>query len=247
MPGMKGFELLAETGKRFPAIKRALITAYDVRDYLNLAKIHDIGNIITKSTPFNFNEVRTLVSNIITGDIFGLDKYIDAPVDKKMISRAAQIEKVILEISSSMKEPEHKRKFRQALGEIVINAFFYGARDEKGDKKDTWEFNAESPPGMEIEVLWGEDQEKAGVSVTDRKGKLTKKDILYWIERNTVRNGNGLSPGLMDSHGKGLFIAREIIDRLIINIKRGERTEVVMLNYRKGLYDGHRPLWIQEL
>jgi CheY-like chemotaxis protein len=247
MPGMKGFELLSEAGHRYPAMRRALITAYDVRDYLSMAKKHDIGNIITKTTPFNFNEIRILVRNIMTGDIFGLERYIGAPVTRREIRRADEIETIVMEIADSMDEPDHKRKFRQALGEIVVNAFFYGARDERGDMKDTWQFDGELAKDKEIVVCWGNDREKSGVSVTDRKGKLTKKEILYWLERNTTKGADGLSLGLMDEHGKGLYIARETIDRFIVNVQRSVRTEVVMVNYKRGLYDGHRPLWIQEL
>jgi len=247
MPGMKGFELLLEAHKRWPAMRRALITAYDVRDYLFMAKNYDIGNIITKTTPFNFNEIRVLVGNILTGDVFGLEKYIDAEVARCELRRADEIESIVMRIAERMHEPDHKRKFRQALGEIVVNAFFYGARNERGDRKDTWEFEGELEEGKQIVVCWGSDAEKTGVSVTDQKGALTKKEILYWLERNTTKGKDGLSLGFLDEHGKGLYIARETIDRFIVNIQPGVRTEVVMINYRTGLYDGHRPLWIQEL
>jgi hypothetical protein len=52
---------------------------------------------------------------------------------------------------------------------------------------------------------------------------------------------------LLDERGKGLFISRETIDQFIVNIKRGQKTEIVILNYKEGLYDGCRPLWNQEL
>jgi len=247
MPGMKGFELLHEAAQQYPAMRRALITAYDVRDYINMAKNYDIGNIITKTTPFNFDEIGRLVRNILTGDVFGLDKYIKGQHKKRSIRTADQIEDIVTEIAESMQEQEHKRKFRQALGEIVVNAFFYGARNEKGDQKERWEFSGELTEENEVIVCWGADDEKAGASVTDQKGRLTKKEILYWLERNTTKGENGLSLGLLDEHGKGLYIARETIDRFIVNVDPHKRTEVVMINYKKGLYDGHRPLWIHEL
>jgi hypothetical protein len=75
---------------------------------------------------------------------------------------------------------------------------------------------------------------------------LTKEEVLYWLERNATKDEDGISIGLLDEHGKGLFISRETIDRFIVNIKRGHTTEIVMLNYKEGLYDGYRPLWIQE-
>jgi CheY-like chemotaxis protein len=247
MPGMKGYELLAEASRRQPTLRRALITAYDVRDYLNYAKNYNIGNIITKTTPFNFEEVRILVRNIMTGDVFGLDRYIHAPINTVSIVRADEIEKVINTVVSTLPTPLQQRKMRQSLGEIAVNAFFYGARNERGDRKDRWEFDGELEKADEVTVSWACDEEKCGAAVCDKKGRLTKKDILYWLERNTTKGADGLSIGLMDEHGKGMFIARETIDRFIVNIDPGKMTEIILINYREGLYDGHRPLWIQEL
>jgi CheY-like chemotaxis protein len=247
MPGMKGFELLAEAAVRYPRLKRALITAYDVRDYLNMARDYDIGNIITKTTPFNFDELGLLVRNILTGEVFGLERYVRGEVHTTSIRRADQIEDTIAEVMDHIDEEYHKRKFRLALGEIVINAFFYGARDERGDRKSTWRFDGELSPDEEIRVYRARDEEKVGVAVRDRKGRLSKKEVLYWLERNTTKRPDGLAEGIMDDHGKGLYITRETIDRFIINIEPGRCTEVVMLNYREGLYDGHQPLWIHEV
>ena len=247
MPGMKGFELIKKVKQLYPMMKSALITAYDVRDYINMAKNYDIGNIITKTTPFNFEEVRLLVRNIITEDIFGLEHYVKCPVNSMTIKSSSEIEQAIQKIVNAMSNARHKRKFRQALNEIIINAVYYGAKRERGDRKELWPIDVNLSPSEEVLVSWGTDDEKVGVSVMDQKGLLAKKDVLYWLERNTTKGEDGLSVGLLDDHGKGLFITRESIDRFIVNIKRGSKTEIVMLNYKEGLYDGYRPLWIQEL
>jgi CheY-like chemotaxis protein len=247
MPGMKGFELLKVTREKYPDLKSALITAYDVRDYINMAKNYDIGNIITKTTPFNFEEIRLLVHNIITEEIFGLDHYVKDKIYSATVSSSEDIDDVIRKVVSIMPTEHHQRKFRQALNEIIINAVYYGAKQERGDRKESWPLNVKLGPEEEITVLWGEDEEKIGVSVIDQKGLLNKKEFLYWLERNTTKNDAGMSMGILDEHGKGLFITRESIDRFIVNIKRNKKTEIVMLNYNDGLYDGYRPLWIQEL
>lgn len=247
MPGMKGFELIKKVKQIFPTLKSALITAYDVRDYINMAKNYDIGNIITKTTPFNFEEVRLLVRNIITEDIFGLEHYVKSPINSMRIKSSNEIEQVIQKIVNTMSNARHKRKFRQALNEIIINAVYYGAKQERGDQKESWPVDVELAVNEEVLISWGNDDEKVGVSVMDQKGLLAKKDVLYWLERNTTKGEDGLSVGLLDDHGKGLFITRESIDRFIVNIKRGSKTEIVMLNFNEGLFDGYRPLWIQEL
>lgn len=247
MPGMKGFELLQRAAELYPDLKRILITAYDVRDYINLAKNYNIGNIITKTAPFNFEEIRIFLDNILTGNIFGLEQYVQGKIHQTLLKTSKDLERVNNEVIEFMKSESHKRKFRQAMSEITINAFFYGSKNEEGDKKHLWEFDTPLNEGEEVLVCWACDQEKSGVSVTDRKGRLNKEDILFWLERNMTKGEDGLSIGLRDSHGKGLFITRETVDRLIVNIERGNKTEMVLLNYEEGLYDGHRPLWIQEL
>jgi CheY-like chemotaxis protein len=246
MPGMKGFELIKEAARLYPNMKSALITAYDVRDYLFMAKHYGIGNIITKTTPFNFEEVRLLVKNILTEDVFGLDHYMHGEIHSAKIRSTNEIEGTIQRIIAEMPDMRHKRKFRQVLNEIIINAVYYGAKQERGDRKDEWPLVVELSPSEEILIQWGTDEEKAGVAVRDQKGILTKEEVLYWLERNTTKGENGISVGLLDEHGKGLFISRETIDRFIMNVKKGKKTEIVMLNYHEGLYDGYRPLWIQE-
>ncbi len=246
MPGIKGFELIANARQLDPRLRTILITAYDVRDYLTVARRYDIGNILSKSTPFNFEEIRIMVNNILTGDVFGIQKYVDAEPAIRAIRTTADIEHVLKEIIRYAPE-EYKRRFRQSLGEILVNAFFYGARTELGEAKEQWNFDATLADHEAIQVSWAADGDKMAAVVRDNKGRLTKDEILYWLERNTAFDENGVSIGLQDKHGKGLHIVRETIDRLIINIERGRRTEVVLLNYRAGLYSGYRPLWIQEL
>ena len=246
MPGMKGFELIKEACRLYPALKCALITAYDVRDYLYMAKHYNIGNIITKTTPFNFDEVKLLVKNILTEDVFGLDHYMSGAVEETRVRSTNEIENVIKQIVGGMPDLRHKRKFRQVLNEIIVNAVYYGAKSERGDRKDSWPQEVNLSSEEEIVIQWGTDAEKTGVAVRDQKGVLTKEEVLYWLERNATRGEDGVSVGLLDEHGKGLFISRETIDRFIVNIKRGHTTEIVMLNYKEGLYDGYRPLWIQE-
>lgn len=247
MPEMKGFELLERASGLYPQMKRALITAYDVSDYLYLARNHNVGNIFTKTTPFNFEEISVLLRDILTADVFGLERHVHGEVKTATIYKADDIETMNRRVIESIDDPELKRRFRQALGEVVINAYFYGGKDERGDQKQKWEFGGELEPGREIVIAWGSDEEKVGISVTDFKGRLTKQSVLYWLERNTARKRDGTALGLTDTHGKGLYITRKIVDRLIINIEREKRTEVVLLNYKEGLYTGHRPLWIHEV
>jgi YesN/AraC family two-component response regulator len=231
MPGMKGYELLHIINEKYPSTKTALITAYDVHDYIKIAKEYDIGSIITKTTPFNFEELRTLLKDIFTENIFGLDKYIHNSI-QSMVVQKDTVNTVVTQIVKEIPDNHNPRGIFKGLSEMLNNAFSH----TQNVAADT----------LRVTIEWGTDSNKSGVAVRDNAGTLTKKDVLYWLERNTTKSEKGLSVGLFDNHGKGLFLTREMIDRLVINIKRNQFTEIVLLNYTRGNYKGHRPLWINE-
>lgn len=76
MPGMKGPEFLFEVKKIHPATHIILITAYNIDNYVRMARQYNISNIIPKTSPFNFTELDLIVEGLLTGDIFGLSRYL---------------------------------------------------------------------------------------------------------------------------------------------------------------------------
>ncbi len=247
MPGMKGFELLSQAARIDPKIKRVLITAYDIRDYINHAYKHDIGNIIIKDVPLDLNEIFHLVDNLLRENIFGLEQFFGPAVNKRQITHPGHIEEAITDVIGSFVKSKDTRSFGLALREIVTNAVFYGARREDSLYKNGWDLKNPLPDGKQVTIGWSYDDKKSGVSVLDNSGRLTKRDILYWLNRNMERTSEGFAVGAYDKHGKGLFIARESIDRFLVNIDRGCRTEVILLNYDRNAQASNRPLWIQEI
>jgi CheY-like chemotaxis protein len=250
MPRMKGFELIHNIRLEYPRIKTALLTAYDVNSYIELAKKYDIGNIIAKTSPFNFNDLRINVRRWITGDIFGLEKCFDPGVQKQtqVITHSNQIERLVQNIFELHQKQPRIDRVKTALREVVVNAVFYGARQEDGSKKDDWVLDVALEPSEHVSVDYASDEGKLGIAIIDQKGRLKKSDVLYWLERNTVRDSKtGFIKSLDDEHGRGLFISREFIDTLVINVDPGKKTEVILLNYFKGNYKGYKPLIINEL
>jgi CheY-like chemotaxis protein len=249
MPRMKGFQLLQEVRQRYPAVKRVLITAYDVDDYLRLALRHDIGNIIPKTTPFSFVEIETVLRNLLKEDFFGLDRYLLPGTQKHAatITRHEQIEETTEKIASHMENEKKSRKLILVLNEILTNAVYYGGRGEQGTDKTTWVTEFELPPQLAIEAVWGIDSEKFGFAVTDNAGRLRKKDVLHWLCRQTEKDVHGVPKGVFDLHGRGFFIARNYVDSLIVNIRSAQRTEVIGLTYFTMDIQRHKPLYINEI
>ena len=249
MPIMKGFELLARVRKEYPTIKRVLITAYNVEDYIELALKHDVGNIFVKSTPFNFTELSALLENLLSGDIFGVKRYFNeiSGEQSMLIKRGDEIDKDAERIISFLPQRAYRKKLNLVLIELLTNAVFYGIRKEKPEEKEGWvyEFDLSDEDAINVSVMY--DDKKYAISVRDKGGRLKKMDVLYWLHRQVARDESGIPLGVFDTHGRGFFIARKYIDRLIINIHEGKQTEVIILNYYDPVFQGSKPIHINEI
>jgi len=245
MPGIPGYELLRIIRERHPHIKVVLITAYDVDDYVRMAKEHGVCNIIAKTVPFNFMELNAIVSGLVHGTIFGISRYLH---DKHQIlkhytikssAEAKDVREDVLKLF--LQHVENTGELRLVLDEIVTNALYHSARDAEGNEKYK-EFSSIVLEDHEmIKVECAIDDEKYGVSITDQQGTLTKETVLYKIDRH-VRG-----EGVLDDSGRGIFMSRIFADRLVVNIDPGKKTEIIILNYYKPLYHGFKPLYINEL
>lgn len=249
MPVMKGFELLQEVRNRYPTVKRVLITAYNVEDYAEMALNHDVGNIFVKSPPFDFNELSTILNNLLTGDIFGAERYFEhgCASMSHLVRRGDAIDPGVKNITAQLPEHSKLRKLNLVLVELLTNAIFYGIRKEDPEKKELWNYDFELKEHDAIRISVCQDSSKYAISITDNGGRLKKRDVLYWLHRQTTRDSSGVPVGLHDNHGRGLFIARKYIDRLVINIAKGRATEIIIMNYLNYETGHSKPLYINEL
>ncbi len=245
MPGIPGYEFLGEVKKRHPHIRTALITAYDVDDYVRMAKENGITNIIAKTVPFNFAELGSIVHGLITGDIFGLKRHMkpDFRILKEYVvsgsSDAKSVREDVLKVLQA--EVGTTGELRLVLDEVVTNALYHSVRDGAGNEKYREFASVELQPNESFTVTCAIDEEKYAVFIADTQGTLTKDIVLYKIDRHIK------GEGVLDDSGRGLFMSRIFADRFIVNIDPCKRTEIVIINYREPTYHGFKPLYINEL
>lgn len=84
MPEMDGIELIQKIQYLHPQVRYALMTAYNVDDYIGFAREHQIWNIIPKTTFLNLKFVKIMIQKILSGDIFGIEKY-TGPMDRSFV------------------------------------------------------------------------------------------------------------------------------------------------------------------
>jgi YesN/AraC family two-component response regulator len=245
MPGMPGYELLYQVKQKYPHMKTVLITAYNVDDYIRLAKKFSITNIITKTIPFNFNELKVVVDKLVSGNIFGLDQHLNpgyqtlATYRIRSSSEAKKVRGDIIQLFK--KHIQDIGELKLVLDEIITNAIYHSPRTPEGKEKYQEFAEITLQPEEHIIVNCGMDNEKYAVSVLDQQGKLSKETILYKIDRHIN------AEGILDDSGRGIYLSRIFSDRLVVNIDPNKKTEVIIINYLSETYKGFKPLYINEL
>jgi CheY-like chemotaxis protein/anti-sigma regulatory factor (Ser/Thr protein kinase) len=245
MPGMKGPDLLSQIKRLYPETCTVLITAYNVDDYIRLARKSNISNIIPKTSPFNFSELDSLLRSLLTKDIFGLTRYM-LPQYTHLGSfciRSSRDAKEVREAAVALLQEKLgvAGDMRLLVDEIVTNAIYHAPSFPDGTEKYEEFTEVLLEPHEFVYLECGFDPEKYGITVVDNKGRLTKDTVLYKIERQMS------GEGVLDDSGRGLHMSRLFSDRMIINIAPKIKTEVILMNYFSHKYRGYKPLYINEL
>lgn len=244
MPFQNGFAFISEIKNTYPALKTALITAYNVNDYIRMAKMTGICSIIVKTIPFNFDELSQVVNNLLVPQAArGLENYMAAgcELNKMVITDTNQIMSTFHQLKNFFQSHNVRDvdNLATAMIEAITNAVYHAAKLPDGTLK--YEKGQEIPHLEETEyvtIYYGSDPEKVGVSIVDQWGQITTDEILYWLDRNISGSG------LLDTHGRGVYLIHTLVDRLIINISPGQRTEIIVLDYFSEKYSFNKPLYI---
>ena len=246
MPGMNGQLLLKEVRQRYPGTKTALITAYNTDDYIRAINEMSVTNIIPKTVPFNFAELDSIVESLLTGNIFGLLHYLQS--DGQVLSNYCvkstkedrEVRELIIELFLERFGTAGDMKL--ILDEIITNAIYHAPVNEQGGEKYAEFTDVELAPDEYVYIECGFDNEKYGVAVCDKMGRLKKETVLYKIGRQIT----GMK-GLLDDSGRGIHMSRLFADRMIINMDPNKKTEVILMNYFSHKYRGYKPLYVNEL
>lgn len=247
MPGEDGFSLINHIGRHYPATKTAMITAYKVEDYVRNAKKTGVFNIIAKTAPFDFEELSTVVNNLLEpSSAFGIENYMNPH---------CKLEQVVITSSDDIMAAFHAlQKFLEqarvpnlndlltAVIEAITNAVYHVAKLPDGSLKyDKGQHIERLEESEYVYIYYGQDLERIGIAIVDQGGRITADEILYWLDRNISGSG------LMDTHGRGVYLIHRLVDRLLINIAPGQRTEIIMLNYLGQPPSPNKPIYINQL
>ncbi len=247
MPGEDGFSLINHIQKHHPQTKAAMITAYKIEDYVRNAKRTGVFNIIAKTAPFNFDELSTVVNNLLNpASAFGIETYMDPDCEmSQVVIRNSDDISVAFSALQGFLEQNNVASpadLLTAVIEALTNAVYHVAKLPDGSLKYEKAQHIEQLAEDEyVYVYFGRDAERIGIAIVDQGGRITADEILYWLDRNIS------GAGLMDTHGRGVYLIHSLVDRVLINIAPGTRTEIIMLNYFSSTYRANKPIYINQI
>jgi CheY-like chemotaxis protein len=246
LTGIPWFDLVQFLRELRPSTRYAVLTATPPEEHFRLAREYDVGTLLPRSGPRPLRDLVDTAECLLTENVFGLQRWMGAApeVHARQIGSASQISDVVDEVAGWFPEGEIRRSFRRSLAEMVTNAVFYGSLGEDGSRKADWDLDASLDRDHAVYVFFGRGSEAWGCSVLDRGGGLTKRQILAWLEAN--RGGAADGRPLDDIHGRGLHITRRSLDRIVLNIRDGDRTEAILLRDLDEKRPPQRPLIVHE-
>jgi CheY-like chemotaxis protein/anti-sigma regulatory factor (Ser/Thr protein kinase) len=242
MPIMDGIELFRTVKDLYPPVRQILLTGYNIDEYITLIRRHNIGNILVKGPDFRLKEVDSYVRSILTGDSFGLARYFPRSKLHCVSIDCYERSKEVCSLISRQCRGHEDMSLQMAIDELIANAVFHGVLELTGVPREEWRGDIVIDPASAIKVTWASDAEKIGVAVEDPKGNLKKVDALRWLDQSDTSGKE------KEEHGLGLYLVRRLIDRFIINIDPGKRTECIIIQYfNRDHSNDCKPLQIHEI
>jgi hypothetical protein len=162
---------------------------------------------------------------LVSGDVFGLEKYLEAGVGvaERVVATDAERRTAIGEVCTwaeaiGARTPVVHR-LANVIDELLMNALHDAPRESRprlGSRADSRAI-----------LRWANDHGTLAISVTDAFGALRQRDVIDHVRRARDERGR---PEL-DEHGAGLglYLVLANVASLIVNVDPGLRTEVVCL------------------
>jgi hypothetical protein len=249
LPGISWTDLVGFLRGHRPDTRVLLYTSQPVEEHLELALEFDVATILSMHGHRPLRDGIEASAALLTEDVFGLERWIGtgASIHARQMRSSAEILPMARMVSLFFKPEGKDRVFFRVLTEMLTNAVYYGALGESdGARKSEWATDIALGRDQGVYLFWGRTERGSGCAILDRGGRLEKRSVLEWLLRQRQQSAGGITLGSVDNHGRGLSITRRSLDRLIINTRRDDRTEVVLLNLPEGVHEKARPLLIHE-
>ncbi|MGK5095508.1 PAS domain-containing protein [Deltaproteobacteria bacterium TL4] len=234
-------ELAQYADEHFPEIKTMFITSQDARVYLPLLQKHAfLSNIVSRNDEdrtFTLKNISITVSKLITGDLFGLEKYLHWGVDVQQhaVTHSGEREKLINQMESDMSKLGVRRgvvsRITMVAEELLMNAIYDAPHDAKGIPLYNHLSRVEEvvlKPEEQGVLRYACDGLLIAVSVEDPFGAFHRNTILDYLD-SCYGGRQGSLQQNKGGAGRGIYQIIETADLVVFNVKPKVRTEVIAI------------------
>lgn len=163
---------------------------------------------------------------LVTGDLFGLEKYLaqDSRVGERVVHNDAEKRAAIDEVTVWAESIGARKPIVHRLASVIDELLMNALHDAPRESKPVISLTEDSRRAV---VRWGCDDQTLAISVSDGFGAIRQRDVIDHVRRAREDRGrpNIDEPGA----GLGLFLVLANVASLIVNVDPGLQTEVVCL------------------
>ncbi len=236
-------EIANELKKINKETKVVLLTEEESKSYVAKIKNNqNLSNIIAikaEDRAFNIKSISTTISKMISGDIFGLEKYLNWGIEvqeflvKSSRDRDIINNEVIKHLSELGMRSSLLSRCQIVIEEILMNAIYDAPVGNDGQPLFNHLSRIEEvqlKPEHYAKLRFATDGMFLAISVEDPFGAFQKNTIFNYLENNYYVQDSEYNSKLgKGGAGKGLYMITENCDMVIYNVSPKVKTEVIAL------------------
>ena len=217
----------------------AVVPKSDLNSFTQLLRADHCNHVLV-ADPVNSGSMTVIAGKLVTGDIFGIEKYLPADANVQL-TRLRDFQgrgRAIDEVLKFAEENGIRRQIRSAIGqvceELLMNALYDAPIDDDGKQifaeigpKERVDLSSPRP----VSIRYAATPDSFAVSVRDRFGTLEKNVILDYLDKclHATQQIDRKTYGA----GLGLYLIANSATQFVCNVAPGMATEVVCTFDRK--------------
>jgi hypothetical protein len=171
---------------------------------------------------------------LVSGDVFGLEKYVaaGAQIGERVVTSDLEKRTAMLEVTAWAEAVGARRPIVHRLATVVDELLMNALHDAPRESKPVLALGPDAAAaGLRRATLrWASDERTLAVSVGDGFGSIRQRDVIDHVRRARDERGRPNPTSVEDpGAGLGLYLVLANVASLIVNVHPGQRTEVVCL------------------